>query len=167
MGASKASVDVVAMDEPALPTSRGLIEHVLSRTTERPADFGHVIEAEVSRERWVDAVVLEHGAANFIIVLICEGILLVPDPHPTPVSLHSGQDGLEFRRGFVASGVKPVATGAGFKATGSPYVQGPFEKCAPQVGTAAGDEDSVTTVINMGETTKQNCRKTGDIVFHR
>jgi hypothetical protein len=44
-GASEASVDVVAMDEPALPTSRDLIEHVISRATERSADFSQVVEA--------------------------------------------------------------------------------------------------------------------------
>jgi hypothetical protein len=38
-------------------------------------------------------------------------------------------------------------------------VHGPFEKYAPQVGTAAGDEDSVATGVNMGETTA------GDIVL--
>jgi hypothetical protein len=30
-------------------------------------------------------------------------------------------------------------------------VHGPFEKYAPQVGTAAGDEDSVATGVNMGD----------------
>jgi hypothetical protein len=144
-----------------------------------------VVEAEVGRERLVDAVILEHGVANCIIVLVCEGILLVPSPHPTPVSLHSGQDGPEFPRGFVASGGKPVATGAGLKATGASllrprklhivdsssnpwivfgqmtsrlkltnYVRNShackvFEKYTPQVGTAAGDEDSVATGVNM------------------
>jgi len=70
MGASKASVGVVVTDKPALPTSRDLIEHVLSRATERPADFGQVVEAEVGSECRADAVVLEHGAADCIIVLV-------------------------------------------------------------------------------------------------
>jgi hypothetical protein len=74
--------------------------------------------------------------------------------HGTPISIYFGQDGLKFCRGLGASGVKAVPISASLETTIAPRVQDPFERWAPRVGTAAGDEDWVAIAVNMGETTE-------------
>ena len=92
-GTSKTSVDIVMMDKAAVPTPRGFVKHVLSRATERPADFGQVVEAEVGRERGGVAI---HCASDIIIILVCKRIFSVLVLHLTPIGIYSGQDGLKF-----------------------------------------------------------------------